>query len=397
MKILVLCNKSPWPAIEGGPMAMNSMIEGLIEAGHQVKVLAVNSFKYHVEPAAIPEAYRKKTGIELVHIDLRIKPLHAFFNLFTHKSYHVQRFISGDFRRKLIEVLQAGDYDIVQLETLFMAPYMPEIRKYSKAKVVLRAHNIEHLIWKRIAKATVNPLKRAYLNHLWKTLKRYEIEALEGFDGIAAITKKDAGFFEEHCSKAVTAIPFGVDPGKFETHSLPADFPSLYHIGAMNWMPNAEGVKWFLDEVWPIVNKQNPDLKCHLAGRYMPGWLYSGCKPNIVVEGEVPSAHDFIRSKGIAIVPLLSGSGIRIKIIESLALGKPVITTTIGAEGIDYTHEKNILIADSPGDFTKAINRCATDKEYSSMLGTEARKLIEETYDNRKIIERLTGFYRQIF
>jgi glycosyltransferase involved in cell wall biosynthesis len=397
MKILMLCNKSPWPAIEGGPIAMNSMLEGLIAAGHEVKVLAVNSNKYTVDLQQIPEAYRLKSGIELEYINLSINPVHAFLNLFTGKSYHVERFISRQFRQKLISLLKTGNFDIIQMETLFMAPYLPEIRKYSRAKVVLRAHNVEHLIWKRLARAGKNPLKRRYLQHLASTLEHFELDALGKFDGIACITKKDAEFFAKHTTVPIIDIPYGVDPTQFEPRDELADFPSLYHIGAMNWMPNLEGIQWFIDEVWPLVNEKVPGLSCHLAGRYMPDWLKTGIKTNIVVAGEVPDAKSFIHSHAIAVVPLLSGSGIRIKIIESMALGKPVITTSIGAEGINYTQGENIMIADRAADFAEAIARCAADLERSIMMGKNARKLIELEYNNSVIIQRLSRFYQEIF
>lgn len=397
MKVLMLCNKSPWPAIEGGPMAMNSIVEGLIEAGHQVKVLAVNSDKYKVDINRIPQEYRQKTGIELEYLDLAIHPLQAFLNLFTGKSYHVERFISDTFRKRLISLLNEGQYDIVQLETLFMAPYLPEIRKHSHAKVVLRAHNIEHLIWKRIAKVTKNPLKRLYLKHLSATLQGYEMEIIHHFDGIVPITRKDAGFFEKHTTKPVLDIPYGVWSENFETRSDLQNFPDLYHIGAMNWMPNQEGIRWFLDKVWPMIRHTHPELKCHLAGRYMPEWLKSGYKANIEVVGEVPDAHAFIHDHAIAIVPLLSGSGIRIKIIESMALGKAVITTSIGAEGINYTDGEHLLIGDTPESFAAAVGRCADNLDYCRKLGASARKLIETQYDNRKLIGQLTAFYQEIF
>ena len=146
---------------------MNALIEGMANAGHKVKVLAINSNKYGVDVKDIPQTYRDKTSIETVYINLAIKPVDAFFNLFTKKSYHVQRFISNNFEQKLIEILNKRDYDIVQLETLFISPYIITIRKHSKAKIVLRSHNIEHLIWKRVAEIS-SPIKKIYLTHLWK-------------------------------------------------------------------------------------------------------------------------------------------------------------------------------------------------------------------------------------
>ena len=174
MNILMLCNKSPYPPREGGPMAMNSIVTGLLKAGHKVKVLAFNSEKYHISKKDIPDTYRYKTGIELVDIDLRIKPLQALKNLMANKSYHVERFISPMFTKKLVETLQKEKFDIVQIEMIYMAPYIETIRSNSDAMIILRAHNVEHLIWDRIARKTIFPPKKWYLNHLVKTLKKYE-------------------------------------------------------------------------------------------------------------------------------------------------------------------------------------------------------------------------------
>jgi hypothetical protein len=195
MRILLLCNKSPFPAREGGPIAMNMIIEGLIRAGHSVKVLAINSNKYNVEISQIPEEYRKKTGIELVYVNLSIRPLSAFRNLFSSRSYHVERFVSRDLEKALIRILQAEKFDIVQFELLYMSPYAQIVKKYSDAKIILRTHNIEHLIWQRVAESIRNPLKRLYLQHLVRKLKNYECSVVRQFDGIAAITDKDAAFF----------------------------------------------------------------------------------------------------------------------------------------------------------------------------------------------------------
>jgi polysaccharide biosynthesis protein PslH len=396
MRVLFLCSKSPYPALEGGPIAMNSLIEGLLEAGHQVKILAVNSDKYNINPDDIPEEYRKKTGIELIHLDLSIKAYDAFLNLLTNKSYHVERFISTEFTKKLIQVLDSTQFDVVQLETLFMVPYISHIRQHSRATIILRAHNIEHLIWQRLAEQTSFWPKRLYLKHLTNTLKSFELKALSQVDGIAAITRKDADFFRGNSSMPVIDIPFGINPLSFDISPVETETPSLFHIGAMNWIPNEEGIRWFLDFVWPEVHKKLPELKFYLAGRYMPGWLVTGYKPNIVVVGEVENAQDFVKSKSIALVPLLSGSGIRIKIIEAMALGKTVITTEIGAEGIFYKHEKNILIANKISEFVESIEKCVKDPHFCQFIGQNARQLIEEVYDNHKIVHRLLLFYNEL-
>ena len=404
MKILLLCNKSPYPAREGGPIAMNMIIEGLIRAGHNVKVLAVNSNKYNVELSSIPEEYRKKTGIELVYVDLSIQPLAAFRNFFSNRSYHVERFISRNLENTLIRILQAEKFDIVQFEMLYMSPYAQVVRKYSDARIVLRAHNIEHLIWQRIAASTKNPLKRLYLQHLVRKLKKYECSIVRQFDGIAAITEQDAAFFrsagcwqpEAGNRSPVIAIPFGIDPEQFPETNAEPEFPSLFSIGAMDWIPNLEGICWFLEQVWPEIHRKYPELHYYLAGRHMPGWLREKRLPNVEVVGEVEDAMAFMHSKAILIVPLFSGSGIRIKIIEGMATGKPIISTTIGAEGIRYTRDHDIFIADTPVEFVQCISACIENKAMCETIGRNARDLILAEYNRDLIISKLLGFYQKI-
>ena len=377
-------------------MAMNSIITGLLEAGHQVKILAVNSPKYNVNESDIPEEYRKKTGIELINVDLDVKPLKALINLFTRKSYHVERFISKDFKARLAELLQKEHFDVVQLEMLYMAPYVETIRAHSKAMIVLRAHNVEHKIWERIAKETTFFIKRWYINHLVNTLKEYELSALETVDGIAAITRKDAAFFRKYCSKPIIDIPYGVYPEEFTPKYEIEGHPKFYHIGSMNWMPNEEGIRWFIDEVLPKTVEKVPSFVYHLAGRNMPEWLTTLNNPNVDVIGEVPDAKAFVAENDVAIVPLLAGSGIRIKIIESMAMGKTVITTRVGAEGILYKEDANLIIAENKAKMVEAIRSINANPEIAVRIGHAARKLVEETYDNRKIIARLLMFYEQI-
>ena len=396
MKILLLCNKPPYPASEGGPMAMNSIITGLLDAGHQVKVMAINSDKYHVKASDIPDDYKKKTGIELIKVDLRVRPMKAFLNLFTKKSYHVERFISERFKKKLKQLLEKEHFDVVQLEMLYMTPYVETIRENSKAMIVLRAHNVEHKIWERIAKETKFFLKRWYINHLAKTLKEYELNALETVDGIAAITRKDAAFFRKYCSKPIIDIPYGVYPEEFTPKYEIEGKPKFYHIGSMNWMPNEEGIRWFIDEVLPKTVEKVPDFVYHLAGRSMPEWLTTLKSLHVNVIGEVPDAKAFVAQHDVAIVPLLSGSGIRIKIIESMAMGKTVITTRVGAEGILYDEDVNIIIAENKAKMVEAIRSLNENPQNAVRIGHAARKLVEETYDNRKIIARLLVFYEQI-
>jgi glycosyltransferase involved in cell wall biosynthesis len=271
------------------------------------------------------------------------------------------------------------------------------VRQNSKAKTVLRAHNIEHLIWERISETTTNPLKRLYLRHLARTLKKHERTVINDFDGVAAITKNDADFFiQAGCRVPITDIPFGINLTRFPELPQKTRDITLFSIGAMNWIPNQEGIRWFLEKVWPDVTKQFPFLKYFIAGREMPTWLTDSHYPNVEIAGEVDDALKFINEHSVMIVPLFSGSGIRIKIIEGMACGKTIISTTVGAEGIHYTNLEDILIADEPVGFIQMISACMHDKVFLNRIGKNARDLIKKDYDRTLIIQKLLGFYQKI-
>ncbi|MEI6764952.1 MAG: glycosyltransferase family 4 protein [Bacteroidota bacterium] len=375
MNILQLCNKSPWPPKEGGPIAMHALTQGLTQLGHTVDVLAMSTPKYPVAADSVPDCVAG--NFHLVKVNNSVTITGAFANLFSSRSYHVTRFVSKRFEIELVKLLQSRNYDIVQLETIFVAPYIDIIRKYSTARIVLRAHNIEHLIWERIAKSTVNPVTRKYIRYLSGKLSRYELSVFKNVDAIAAISPQDEAFIKSlNIAKPLTLVPFGVSADNYQIPSAEAEWPSLFHLGSMDWFPNQEGMRWFITQVWPLVQREYPEIKLYLAGRNMPKWLTRSSFPGVSVIGEVPDAAEFMASKGVMIVPLFSGSGVRIKIIEGMALAKPVISTTIGAEGINCSNGENIILADDPISFVREIRTLTQNREKATTLGLKARELI---------------------
>ncbi|MCW3070920.1 MAG: hypothetical protein JWO44_810 [Bacteroidetes bacterium] len=398
MRILQLCNKVPYPPKDGGCIAMNNLTQGLLKDGHTVKVLAINTPKHYTNTEELPAGYRYQTGIEAVFIDTTVKVLPSIKNLFKNDSYNISRFYSPAFEAKLIEILQKDAYDIVQLESLFVSMYIPAIRKHSKAKIVLRAHNIEHKVWERNAAATEKFLKKKYFSFLAKRLKLYELGALNNYDGVAAITPVDARWFSESgFSKLLSVIPFGMDLNSIQhKNSIEEDKASVFHIGAMDWKPNIEGINWFLEKVWDKVQQEHPDVKLYLAGRKMNDQLKNLKRKNVEIIGEVADAHEFILSKGLMIVPLLSGGGMRVKLIEGMALGKVVLSTSIGAEGVECEDGMNILIADDPEAFASVIGKYLSDKSHLAQIGARAKQFAAEYYNNDDISRKLIEFYRSI-
>jgi polysaccharide biosynthesis protein PslH len=399
MRILQICNKVPFPPKDGGCIAMNNLTQGLLNEGHEVKVLAINTPKHFTNVNLLSPEYISRTNIETVFIDTSVKLLPAFLNLFSKDSYNITRFYSEEFEEKIADTLKEKNFDVVQLEGLFVSMYAPVIRRHSKAKIVLRAHNVEHKLWERNAKASGSLIKKKYFSFLAGRLKEYELGSLSSFDGIAAITAGDKKWFLDNgFKKNVTVIPFGIDLQSIKNKTVVSETEknSVLHIASMDWQPNIEGLKWFLENVWSKVEKKHPDIKLYLAGRKMGGEFQRLNKENVIVIGEVEDAHEFIASKGLMVVPLLSGGGMRVKIIEGMALGKVIVTTTVGAEGIDAEHGKNILIADTVEEFADAINTYLSDGSFLSEIGERARQFAFEHYNNADISKRLSFFYSSI-
>lgn len=397
MKILQLCIRIPFPPNNGGSIAMANLSKAFIRGGHEVHILAINTLKHYVDVNQLPESIRKGLHLEAVTVDTSIKPLAALLNLFSNNSYNIERFISADFEQQLIKTLSRETYDVVQLESIFMVPYLTTIRKYSKALVVLRSHNVEYQIWERLATSCSNPIKKWYLKLLTRRLKAFELGVLNQYDAIVAISERDALSFKNHgCTLPIQVTPVGVHLDDYHTKDATQEFPGLFHMGAMDWLPNIEGIQWFLDHIWADLRQVHPDLQLHLAGRHIPETFKTSNIPGVIVVGEVPDAITFMGSKTIMLVPLLSGGGMRVKIVEGMALGKTIVSTSIGAEGIPCTNEKDILIGDTPEAFKHQILKCLRDQAYCIEIGKQARSLVAAHFDTTAIGKNLIGFYQEL-
>ncbi len=397
MKILQLCLKPPLPARDGGCIAMNNITRGLLDAGHKVKILTIFTQKHDFDPDVLPQEYLDSTSIEGVYIDTHINAVDAFSNFVTSDSYHISRFFSTDYDIKLSKLLQREDFDIIHLESLFMTPYLATIRRLCTTPVVLRSHNLEYVIWEKIARGANNIAKRLYLNYLSKKLRTYEMSMLNEVSGIAAISEEDKKrFLALGVKKRIRTIPFGVQLKDYPMLQDSKPELALFHLGAMDWEPNLEGILWFLEHIWPAILTKHPQLKLYLAGRNMPEEIMKSNHQGVVMCGEVESAIQFMQSKAIMIVPLLSAGGIRVKIIEGLALGKAVISTTLGAEGLDCTDGKNIVLADRKEDWLKAVDDMMAHPEKITALGASGREHAQQHFDNILITQSLIQFYQEL-
>lgn len=398
MKILQLCKKFPYPLKDGESLAVTYMAKSLQELGSEVTLLSMNTSKHFCDVSKLPKDFDHYKAIHLVEVDNTLRIKDAFLNLFSADSYHISRFISKDFEYKLELILKHQEFDIIQLETLYLTPYIPIIRKYSNAIISLRAHNIEHEIWQRCTDNASIGLKKIYLQHLTDKLRRYEIAQLDKFDILTAITKRDLSLFQKLGFKGKSKVaPIGLDldhyPPDFRSYSKPL---SLCFIGSMDWTPNIEGIEWFLKKVVPTLSQEFPLLNVHIAGRNTPEYLLKTNIPTVKIHGEVDKSVDFINQHSVMIVPLFSGSGMRAKILEAMALGKTVITTALGLEGISASHQKEVLLAETEEDFLRQIKFCQENPAKIREIGIQARQFIERYYDYKIIGQQLLTNYQEL-
>lgn len=394
MKILQLCKKFPFPLKDGESIAVTYLSKALNKLDCEISLLSMNTSKHYFDLNDLPSDFDHYQSIDIVEVDNSLKPLDAFGNLFSKASYHVSRFVSKEFESKLIELLSRESFDVIQLETMYLTPYVEVIKKHSDAIVTLRAHNIEYEIWDRITQNTKPLVKKLYLKHLTRKLKDYELKHLNDYDYVVTVSDRDLSQFKKLGYKnGAMASPIGLKLNRYAVPANKIEKDDFCFIGALDWMPNMEGLDWFVKEVMPLVPGSS---KLHVAGRNTPKNLFSLNSDRIKIHGEVADAIDFMNQFPVMVVPLFSGSGTRVKILEGMALGKVVITTTQGLEGIPAEHGKHILIADTKEDFAKAIKLAVKDKTLQASIGDNAKSFVASYYDNAVIAQNLIKKYQYL-
>ena len=398
MKVLQLCKKFPYPVRDGESIAITNLARALRQSGVEVTLLAMNTTKHFVDPTALPARLSDYHAYHTVPVDNRLRKRAALRHLFSEASYHIARFVSPAFEARLVQLLRQERYDVVQLETLYLAPYIDVIRRHSEARVVMRAHNVEHAIWGRMAANAGNPVKRWYLRHLTAKLRRYERTSINRYDLLLPISQPDlAAFRREGARGPALVTPIGLDPAEYPARPPRAGEPlRLSFIGSLDWLPNQEGLLWFVRRVWPSLRRAFPALELHVAGRNMPARIARLRVPGVHWHGEVPSARRFVEQYPVMVVPLLSGSGMRAKILEGMALAKAVLTTRVGLEGIEARHRDTVLVADTVAAFERELRWLLHRPDRLPALGGRARTFFERRYDHRVIGERLLRHYEQL-
>ena len=408
MHLLQLCPRVPFPLTTGGAIAMYDVAAGLVQAGHRVTMLAINTPKHH-QPADALDHLGPNFRLVTVDVDTDLSPVKALKNLLlSRQPYIVERFISAAVGEKLVELLLSQSFDLIQLEGTFAAWYAGFLTQEGVSgrisawqhlpPIVLRAHNVEYSIWEMLAGRTGNPLKRWYLRDMASRLKKFEKWMLHRVDAVAAISADDAQRLRAlGCPEPVVFIPAGTDLSRFRPDpAIQAKPRTLFMLGSLNWLPNLEGLHWLLREVWPTVHAEMPDVELHIAGSGTPEELLQPRTDGVVVHGFVESAPAFMQQYELMLVPLLSGGGMRIKIIEGMALGKAILSTTLGAEGIAVRDGHDLLLRDSAAAWLKALRAWYRGEVPVAALGAAAARTAVENYDRRRVTQQFVDLYERL-
>lgn len=392
LNILQICKKSPTPQKDGESIAI-----------HQMTTI-FQSFASHLECLAMltPKHPKKEESQELKDvyytyhsIDTTFSQLDLVLSLFNKKTpLIVKRFAQKSFENVLILKLKERNWDIICLEGVFLGVYLDVIRRYSSAKLILRAHNVESAIWQRQAKQSKNFFKRFYLKTIMNpAFVRFEQQISRKVDGIIPISPIDSHFFEVNSDKSRFIIPVLAKEVAFQP------FPSQFKIGflgGMDWIPNRDGIEWFLKEIWKPLVALDQDIHFYLAGRNFPDEIWNWKYENFHPLGEIDDAQQFIQDNVLMIAPILSGSGMRVKIIEALQFGRPVLSTKVGAEGILNSSENGLYILDEKEQWIDQILVLKKDVESWSRIGQNAKAFVDENYNPKNYIPSFKNWLKKI-
>ena len=395
MKILQICNKAPFPANDGSSIAMANMALGLISSGAEVRIISLNTRKHNKSSDYLPEQFTLNKNYFIFDCNTSPTLMGAFRSLFSKNSYFLSRFYFRSFEDIIIRQVDEFNPDIIQFEGLSMCVYLDKLKNSTSAKNVLRAHNIEYRIWERHVDNLRNPFKKWYILNQLNKLKKFEINVFNSSDAVVAITKEDE-FQINKLSKSKTHVALtGIQLKNYTTaDNDDKNKNSVFHFGGMDWIPNQEAVDWFLENCWDKILQEIPDCNLIIAGRNIPKKYFQLNVKNICIIPDVPHSEEIYNNYNVMIVPLLSGSGLRIKLIEGMSYGKPIVSTTIGAEGIPYEAEKELLVSDDAEGFSNNVIRLIKDENLTLNLSKNARNFAKNKFNLDIISSELVSFYK---
>jgi glycosyltransferase involved in cell wall biosynthesis len=309
------------------------------------------------------------------------------------RPYYYYAFYSRRMARALRDTLERRAFDVVQVEFSQMAYHdLPPgpLR-------ILDAHNVEHLLLDRVGRQESQPVRRFYAELQARKFRPDEIRACRRMDGVLTTSGADRAVLAgEGVDTPIHVAPNGVDVEYFTPPDVPTPMPRLLFTGAINYAPNTDAVLCFCTDILPRIRAVVPEATFAVVGRKPPERVRRLASPSVMVTGTVPDVRPFMRDAAVFVVPLRSGSGTRLKILEALASGCAVVSSSVGCEGLDVTDGQDILVADTPGAFADAVVRCLRDPDLRARLGARGRALVERWYRWETIGQAVSGVYAEL-
>jgi polysaccharide biosynthesis protein PslH len=293
------------------------------------------------------------------------------------RPFTIDKYFYPEVLRAYAALVESVRFDLIVCDFIFPAPLMDWGAAPPK---ILFTHNVEAQVWQRHAQVTSNPLMKLACQFESRALERAERQHVPLADHVLAVSENDRATFAQYAAPArVSVIPTGVDTEYFQPRN--GEEPdTVVFTGSMDWMPNEDGVAYFVEKIMPLLTREAPDASFWAVGRRPSRRLRALASGNVVVTGAVDDIRPYLAKGAVTVVPLRSGSGTRIKIFEAMAMGKAVVSTTMGAEGLPVRHGDNIILADDPADFARQTALLLADPERRAQLGRAARQLVEENY-----------------
>lgn len=381
MKILWLKTELLHPVDKGGKIRTYQMLKEL-KKQHDITYLTLDDGMSSAKESE--QAYEYcQTLVKVPHQTVPKFSLkfygELFSNLFSSLPYAVKKYDSRAMREALVQHVASGKYDVFVCDFLAPASNVPDDLP---VPTVLFQHNVEAMIWQRHYTVQSHPLKRAYLKNQWQKMFGFEREMCRRFDVVASVSENDTKVMkQEYGVEDVFDVPTGVDIEFFRPDkSVECKPNSLVFTGSMDWLPNEDAIRYFTDEILPLIRQKIPDVTLTVVGRDpYPGLLeLSKRDPAVIVTGRVPDVRPYIDAAAAYVVPLRIGGGTRIKIYEAMAMEKPVISTSIGAEGLPLRDGEDIVLADTAAEFAAAVIDVLQDS--ASLLGQNAAATVREKF-----------------
>jgi len=391
MEILVLAPYPPYPPRFGGASRMYHLIRVLARE-HRLTLLCFASPAQAAELAPLRELCAAVHTVEHPPA-ARWKRLYQLRSL-VGRAYCEYLHASARMRAALASLLARRRFDVVQVEFGDFAGY------YSLPDTVLRVldeHNVEYRLFERTWRLETSPLRRLYYRQEARKLRRDELRACRRADAILTTSDVDRAVLAPHVEGIpIRVVPNGVDTTFFTPGTTPEEPGRLVFTGAIDYQPNTDGVLYFHAEIWPRIRRMAPGVTLAVVGKDPPTAVRALAGGGITVTGTVPDVRPWMQSASVFVVPLRVGGGTRLKILEAMASGRAVVSTSLGCEGLDVTPGADILIADTPAAFAEAVVRCLRDPALRAGLTARARALVERRYRWESIGAGLSDFYREL-